>query len=106
MLFPLNRSGDEEGCTFENGVVRTPKGFKEAYRQFREGGWTSIACDPAWGGQGLPHAVDALITEMICSSNLSFGMYPGLSHGAYVSLEAHGSVCPSWSRACGTAPCA
>ena len=91
VLFPLNRSGDEEGCTIENGVVRTPKGFKEAYTLFREGGWTSIACDPAFGGQGLPAAVNTLVEEMICSSNLSFGMYPGLSHGAYVSLISHGS---------------
>ncbi|NLH83265.1 MAG: acyl-CoA dehydrogenase, partial [Phyllobacteriaceae bacterium] len=91
VLHPLNRSGDEEGCTFENGVVRTPKGFKEAYTLFREGGWTSISCDPAYGGQGMPAAVNILVEEMICSSNLSFGMYPGLSHGAYVSLSTHGS---------------
>ena len=91
VLHPLNRSGDEEGCHYEAGTVRTPKGFKAAYDQFREGGWTSIACDPAYGGQGLPHAVDTLISEMICSSNLSFGMYPGLSHGAYVSLAGFGS---------------
>ena len=58
VLLPLNRSGDEEGCTLENGVVRTPKGFKEAYTTFREGGWTALACDPEYGGQGLPHAVD------------------------------------------------
>ncbi|MGE5517222.1 MAG: acyl-CoA dehydrogenase C-terminal domain-containing protein [Bacteroidota bacterium] len=91
VLHPLNRSGDEEGCHFENGVVRTPKGFIEAYQTFREGGWTSIACDPAYGGQGLPKAVNTLVEEMICSANLSFGMYPGLSHGAYVSLHGYGS---------------
>ncbi len=91
VLHPINRSGDEEGCTFENGVVRTPKGFKEAYDLFRDGGWTSIACDPAYGGQGLPAVVNTLVEEMICSANLSFGMYPGLSHGAYVSLSSHGS---------------
>ncbi|WP_298428560.1 acyl-CoA dehydrogenase C-terminal domain-containing protein [Rhodoblastus sp.] len=91
VLQPINRSGDEEGCAFENGVVRTPKGFKEAYDTFREGGWTSIACDPAYGGQGLPAAVNTLVEEMICSSNLSFGMYPGLSHGAYVSLHGFGT---------------
>ena len=91
VLFPLNRSGDEEGCHFENGVVRTPKGFREAYALFRDGGWTSIACDPAYGGQGLPKAVNVLVEEMICSANLSFGMYPGLSHGAYVALHAYGS---------------
>jgi butyryl-CoA dehydrogenase len=90
-LQPINRSGDEEGCQFENGAVRTPKGFKEAYDTFREGGWTSIACDPAYGGQGLPAAVNTLIEEMICSANISFGLYPGLSHGAYVSLHGYGS---------------
>jgi len=91
VLHPINRSGDEEGCTFENGVVRTPKGFREAYTLFREGGWTSISCDPEHGGQGWPKSIGILIEEMICSANLSFGMYPGLSHGAYVALHAHGS---------------
>ena len=91
VLHPINRSGDEEGCAFENGVVRTPKGFAEAYRLFREGGWTSISCDPTYGGQGMPKTVATLVEEMICSSNLSFGMYPGLSHGAYVSLHGFGS---------------
>ena len=91
VLHPLNRSGDEEGCTLENGVVRTPKGFVDAYRQFREGGWTSIACDPEYGGQGLPKAVDTLIVEMICSANLSFSLYPGLTQGAYVALHDFGS---------------
>jgi butyryl-CoA dehydrogenase len=91
VLHPINRSGDEEGCAFENGVVRTPKGFPEAYRLFREGGWTSIACDPAYGGQGMPKSINILVEEMICSANLSFGMYPGLSHGAYVALHGYGS---------------
>jgi butyryl-CoA dehydrogenase len=91
VLFPINRSGDEEGSVLENGVVRTPKGFKEAYTLFREGGWTGIACDPAYGGMGLPASVVTFVTEMICSSNLAFGMFPGLSHGAYVALKAYGS---------------
>ena len=91
VLFPLNRPGDEEGCVFENGVVRTPRGFRDAYRTFREGGWTAIACDPAYGGQGLPHSVATLIDEMIYSANLSFGLYPGLSYGAYTALHAYGS---------------
>ncbi|MBB4200771.1 acyl-CoA dehydrogenase [Rhodoblastus sphagnicola] len=91
VLQPLNRSGDEEGCAYENGVVRTPKGFKQAYDTFRDGGWTSIACDPAFGGQGVPAALNTLVEEMICSANLSFGMYPGLSHGAYVALHGYGS---------------
>ncbi|MTJ79406.1 MAG: acyl-CoA dehydrogenase [Telmatospirillum sp.] len=91
VLAPLNRSGDEEGCRLENGVVRTPAGFKEAYTLFREGGWTGIACDPAYGGQGMPKAVNTLVEEMICAANLSFGMYPGLSHGAYTALHAYAS---------------
>lgn len=91
VLFPLNRSGDEEGCHYENGVVRTPAGFKEAYRAFREGGWTSLACDPEWGGQGLPHTLAFFVEEMVCSTNMSFGMYPGLSHGAYRALSMHGT---------------
>ena len=89
VLFPLNRSGDEEGCSFENGVVRTPKGFKEAYDTFREGGWTALGCDPAYGGQGLPRTLHFFVEEMICASNLAFGMYPGLSYGAYNAIKEH-----------------
>ena len=91
VLQPINRSGDEEGCTFENGVVRTPKGFKEAYNLFREGGWTSVASDPAYGGQGMPKSVNIFLDEMVCSANLSFGMYPGLTHGAYKAIHAYAS---------------
>jgi alkylation response protein AidB-like acyl-CoA dehydrogenase len=91
VLFPINRSGDEEGCHYENGAVRTPKGFKEAYETFRAGGWTSLPCDPAFGGQGLPYTLNFCMEEMICSANMSFGMYPGLSHGAYRALTMHGS---------------
>jgi alkylation response protein AidB-like acyl-CoA dehydrogenase len=91
LLLPLNRSGDEEGCTFENGVVRTPKGFKQAYDTFRDGGWTALACDPAYGGQGLPRSLHFFLEEMICSTNLSFGAYPGLSYGAYNAIKEHGS---------------
>ncbi|HEX5078561.1 MAG TPA: acyl-CoA dehydrogenase C-terminal domain-containing protein [Geminicoccaceae bacterium] len=89
VLFPLNRPGDEEGCSFENGVVRTPRGFKEAYAQFREGGWTGMSADPAFGGQGLPAVVKVAVDEMVCSANLSFGTYPGLSGGAYLAIERH-----------------
>ena len=91
VLQPLNRSGDEEGCRLENGVVYTPKGFKEAYTKFREAGWTSIACDPAYGGQGMPKIVNTMIEEMMCSANLSFGLYPGLTYGAYVALHGFGT---------------
>jgi alkylation response protein AidB-like acyl-CoA dehydrogenase len=91
VLLPLNRSGDEEGCSFENGVVRTPKGFKEAYDTFREGGWTALGCDPAYGGQGLPRTLHTFVEEMICATNLAFGMYPGLSYGAYNAIKEHGT---------------
>jgi alkylation response protein AidB-like acyl-CoA dehydrogenase len=91
VLFPLNRTGDEEGCSFENGVVRTPEGFKEAYEQFREGGWIGLASDAAYGGQGLPKALKLVVDEMVCSANLSFSTYPGLSAGAYNAIAAHGS---------------
>ncbi|GAC1347536.1 MAG: acyl-CoA dehydrogenase C-terminal domain-containing protein [Acetobacteraceae bacterium] len=92
VLAPLNLPGDAEGCRFENGVVRTPAGFIEAYAKLVEGGWTSLACDPAYGGQGLPKLVSTVFEEMVSSANLAFGMYPGLSHGAYRALHAHASA--------------
>ena len=91
VLLPINRSGDEEGCIFENGLVRTPKGFKEAYRQYVDGGWAGLASPPEWGGQGLPKAVHLLVEEMLCATNVSFSLYPGLGHGATTSLEGHAS---------------
>jgi alkylation response protein AidB-like acyl-CoA dehydrogenase len=91
VLFPLNQSGDAEGCTYENGVVRTPAGFKAAYDAFREGGWTAMASDPAYGGQGMPIASSMFVEEMLCSANVAFGLYPGLSHGAYLALYQHGT---------------
>jgi alkylation response protein AidB-like acyl-CoA dehydrogenase len=91
VLLPINASGDIEGCQYENGVVRTPTGFKEAYTQFREGGWCSLAGEAKWGGQGLPETINKLVEEMICASNVSFGLYPGLTHGATTALETHGS---------------
>jgi alkylation response protein AidB-like acyl-CoA dehydrogenase len=90
-LQPLNLSGDTEGCTFENGVVRTPKGFKEAYDKFREGGWVGLTADPAYGGQGLPHTMSSVLDEMVSAANTAFGMYPGLSAGAYRAISQHGS---------------
>jgi alkylation response protein AidB-like acyl-CoA dehydrogenase len=90
-LLPLNASGDAEGCHYEANVVNTPKGFKEAYRAFVEGGWGSLSSDPEYGGQGVPESVSKLVEEMICACNLSFGLYPGLSHGAYLALKSHGS---------------
>jgi alkylation response protein AidB-like acyl-CoA dehydrogenase len=92
VLLPLNRSGDEEGCSLENGMGRTPAGIKAAYTQFTDSGWASLAADPEWGGQGLPERVNKLVEEMTCSANLSFGLYPGLTHGGSIALEAHGSA--------------
>lgn len=91
LLFPLNQSGDAEGCRYENGEVKTPAGFKEAYAQYASGGWTGLAAPPEFGGQGLPEAVRFVFEEMLCSANLSFSMYPGLSHGACSALISHGS---------------
>ncbi len=90
VLFPLNLPGDAEGCRFENGVVRTPKGFKEAYDLFRQGGWTALAADPHYGGQGLPATLNFFVSEMVASANLSFGMYPGLTAGAVEAIHQHG----------------
>ena len=87
ILLPLNRTGDIEGCRLENGVVRTPAGFKEAYAQFREGGWCALASDAEWGGQGLPETVNKMTEEMICAANVSFSLYPGLTHGATTAIE-------------------
>jgi alkylation response protein AidB-like acyl-CoA dehydrogenase len=92
VLFPLNQSGDQEGCVYEgDGVVKTPKGFKEAYRQYVEAGWPALACEPEYGGQGLPKFVNNALFEMMNSANQAWTMYPGLSHGAYECLTAHGT---------------
>jgi alkylation response protein AidB-like acyl-CoA dehydrogenase len=94
VLLPLNQTGDREGCTYDAAkkTVKTPAGFKDAYRTFAEGGWTAITGDAAYGGQGLPHLIGACVSEMFCAANWSFAMYPGLSHGAYSALHAHGSA--------------
>ena len=89
VLLPINASGDEVGCVLENGVVRTPAGYKEAYQQYREGGWPAMAADPRYGGQGLPQSLNKLVEEMVCSSNLAFSLYPGLTHGAYEAIASH-----------------
>ncbi|NLD67383.1 MAG: acyl-CoA dehydrogenase [Limnobacter sp.] len=92
VLFPLNRTGDEEGCHYEgDGVVRTPAGFKDAWDRFREAGWPTLTCDPEYGGQGLPYAVGMAFQEMLNSANQAWAMYPGLTHGAYNCLLAHGT---------------
>ncbi len=91
VLQPLNRIGDEEGCKLENGIVRTPTGFKQAYQDFVAGGWPGLACDTEHGGQGLITPVNFAFMEMISSANMSFGLMPLLTHGAYHALKAHGS---------------
>ena len=91
VLQPLNRSGDETGCAFENGVVTTAPGFKDAYAKFVEGGWPGLASDPAYGGQGLISPVNFAFEEMISSANLSFGLFPLLTQGVYYALKAHGT---------------
>ncbi len=91
VLAPLNRSGDREGITLENGVVRTPKGFVEAYGQFVEGGWNGLTLPEAWGGQGLPYAVGAATVEMWNAANMAFALCPLLTAGALDLLHAHGT---------------
>ena len=91
VLAPLNQSGDAEGCHYENGVVTTPKGFKEAYAEFVKGGWPAMTAPVAYGGQGLPHLTRFVFDEMLCSANLSFSMYPELGHGVAMSIERWGS---------------
>ena len=90
-LSPLNRTGDEEGCTFDNGNVKTPTGFKEAYKQYCDLGFTSLCVDTQYDGQGMPISLGSVISEMMGSANWSFSMYPGLSEGAIRTLEHHGT---------------
>ncbi|MGE3475045.1 MAG: acyl-CoA dehydrogenase C-terminal domain-containing protein [Rhodospirillaceae bacterium] len=91
VLFPINRVGDEVGCTFKDGVVTTPPGFKEAYKQYADGGWCGLTASPEYGGQGLPETLDYLVSEMIGSANMSIGLYPGLTQGTILALAALGT---------------
>jgi alkylation response protein AidB-like acyl-CoA dehydrogenase len=92
VLFPLNQSGDQEGCTrHEDGSVTTPKGFKEAYARFVESGWGTLSAPEAFGGQGMPHVVSTAFQEYMISANMAFAMYPGLAHGAIAALVVKGS---------------
>ena len=91
VMAPLNEVGDREGCTLENGVVRPPKGFKEAFDTLREGGWTGLDCVPEYGGQGMPYVLNAAVSEMQAGANMALNMYPGLTHGAYSAINAHAS---------------
>ncbi len=92
VLTPLNRVGDKEGCTrHEDGTVTTPEGFKDAYRRLVEGGWIGMSVPEEFGGQGLPEIMTNLVNEYLCSANMAFAMYPGLTQGAIAALLAHGS---------------
>ena len=89
IVLPLAKLGDENPTTLENGIVRTPPGYKEAYKKFIEDGWTSLSCDPKYGGQGMPKTVSAFFDEMLSSASLSFKLYSELSIGAYNCLNHH-----------------
>ncbi len=87
MLTPLNRVGDKEGCTrHDDGSVTTPTGFKDAYKQVAEGGWIGISVPAEYGGQGLPATLTEVVNEFLCSANMAFAMYPGLTQGAIAAL--------------------
>ncbi|MFK5732809.1 acyl-CoA dehydrogenase C-terminal domain-containing protein [Pseudomonas urmiensis] len=90
-IAPLSRSGDEEGCHWDNGAVRTPAGFIDAYKTYAEGGWVGVGGDPQFGGMGMPKAISAQVEEMVNASSLAFGLYPMLTAGACLSINAHAS---------------
>src|SRR5215207_5366503 len=90
VLQPLNQTGDAEGCHYENGTVRTPRGFRDGYDAYRAGGWPAMVASPDYGGQGLPHIAGVVLDELLCSSNLSFSMYPLLAHGSVGALDRWG----------------
>jgi alkylation response protein AidB-like acyl-CoA dehydrogenase len=91
ILAPLNAVGDREGCVLENGVVRTPSGFKSAFDTLRTGGWMSLDASPDYGGQGLPYLMHTAVNETFVSANMAFNMYQGLTHGAYSAILVHGT---------------
>ena len=91
LILPLAKAGDETPVTFENGVVRTSPGYKEAYKKFIEDGWVSLSCDPEYGGQGMPKTISAFFEEMLSSASLSFKLYSELSIGAYNCILQHGT---------------
>ncbi|MFZ5938397.1 acyl-CoA dehydrogenase C-terminal domain-containing protein [Pseudomonas sp. HS6-2] len=90
-IAPLSRAADEEGCHWDNGAVRTPAGFIEAYNTYAEGGWVGVGGDPQFGGMGMPKAISAQVEEMVNASSLAFGLYPMLTAGACLSINAHAS---------------
>ncbi len=89
LILPLAKIGDENPAILENGIVRTPPGYKEAYQKYIEDGWTSLSCDPKYGGQGMPKTVSAFFDEMLSSASLSFKLYSELSIGAYNCINHH-----------------
>ena len=91
VLMPLNAVGDTEGCVLENGVVRTPKGFKEAFEQMKEGGWTALDLPEEFGGQYMPYILGTAVGEMFSAANQAFTMYQGLTHGAASAILVHGT---------------
>lgn len=91
LVAPLAREADEEGVTFNEGAVTTPKGYKENFRQLAEGGWVGVTANPEFGGMGLPKALSAQYEEMLCSADIAFSLYPGLTSGAIMAINSHGS---------------
>ena len=91
ILLPINRSGDEEGCTFNNGVVTVPTGFKEAFKQYAEGGWIGLGAEEEFGGQSMPKMLTVLTDEMLFATNPSFTLYPLLTIGAGMAMAQHAS---------------
>ena len=93
VLQPVNQSGDREGCKRnEDGSVTTPKGFKEAYKAYAEGGWIGIAANPEYGGQGLPYTLAAILNEFHAGANMAFTMYPGLTQSAIAAIDTHATA--------------
>jgi alkylation response protein AidB-like acyl-CoA dehydrogenase len=92
VVAPINRSGDQQGCTWsQDNTVTTPEGWKDAYRQMVDAGWPALSSDPEYGGQGMPAVVSFAFSEMLAAANAAFSMYPGLTHGAYSALHASAS---------------
>ena len=112
LILPLAKAGDDTPCAFENGEVRTPPGYKEAYKKFIQDGWTSLSCDPEYGGQGMPKTISIFFDEMLSSASLSFKLYSELSIGAYNCILYHGTdsikkiFFQKLLRACGVERCA
>ena len=89
VIFPINISGDTEGCKHDKvtHAVTTPKGFKEAYHKYIEGGWAALSCDPEYGGQGFPSVIENAVYEIFGAANMAWSSYPGMSHATYVNIE-------------------